>query len=193
MATARAIHVGGQDVLAVRGGQQGQVSAAGAQVERPIGGEPHHRPGERLGRARHAQHVVAADAAVGQTASCATTNPSARQEHHGPPRASPVELDQAELGPVGRVHRRDGAAEVVERDRHAGQEHADQGRQRVAIAGAPQHPGPVERPEVEVDRLVGRQPLPDVPILEARAVQDVADPAHVVGPVEGQRAGAARS
>ncbi len=118
--------------------------------------------------------------------------PLGRHEGHGRSHSGPVTLDQAERAPVGRVHRRDGAAEVVERDRHAGQEQADQGRERVAVAGATQHPGPVERPEAQIDRLVGGHPLADLKIVEARTVQDLADPAHIVGPVKGQRTGASQ-
>ena len=184
------VEVGGQDVLTVRRGLQRQVPATGAQVERPFGGDRDDRPGERLGRAASRPCTWSRRTPPsGRAASCATTNPSAGRSatvRRAPSPSSSTRPSSAQTaGSIGAMARRKSSSGTGTPARKT--------RIRVA-SGSPsrraaQHPGPVERTEAEIDRVVGRQPLADVPQVEARAVQDVADPAHVVGPVNGQRVG----
>ena len=84
------------------------------------------------------QHVVAPLGTVRQRAIVHDDQSLARLDDDGSAGGVPLDLDQSQRVPIGRVHRLDGASQRVERDRHAGQEQADQGGEGIAVASATQ-------------------------------------------------------
>ena len=104
------------------------------------------------------------------------------------PLGEPGRVGPEPVDPVQRVHGLEGGADRSARDGRADQEQADQGGQGIAIAGTSQQPRTIERPEGQLDHLLGTEPLGNVGFIETRPVQNLAHPVNRVGLGERERA-----
>ena len=118
------IAVGAHDLLAVGGCRERLEAAPCAQVKGPSRrwADCHPREGQR--GPGHPQDVIRSLASCGHRAIVSDHQLARRPQSDRTANRCSVQRDQSQVGPVGRIHGRDGPPEVVQLDGNLDQEHA---------------------------------------------------------------------